>query len=264
MLAPGTCRWKVAEGVKNSLWPIVGTKSVASLAGQKVKLTTFFLAFMQKNLALFFFLTLIFCVPRGLHGTPVDSLMLRIQELQATDQTSELLEAMQALAQQYKKERAFDNLESLLSKGLRLAELQQDEERQFYFLLSLGEYYYFPEDDYPQSIAYLLRARSLGERVAIPGRLAHTLSMIAEVYLGLGDFQQALDYQLSAMDLAQESGDTTELALSYRNMGAIYWNQQAYESALDYFKRALRLYEGTGDPHRCLHKGAKQIGRAHV
>ncbi|MEM7373339.1 MAG: ATP-binding protein [Bacteroidota bacterium] len=199
---------------------------------------------MKKNFYTAVILSLLASLlPVLLCGSNLDSLNQKVAILIEENRIPELMETYEELGRYHFDRNKFDDALTWYLKGLELAEIQNQPHKQFHFLHQIGFIYYFPNDDYEQSLTYLLRADEMSKGVASDMDRATNLSRISEVYNNLGAYNLALDYQLEALEIAENIKDTTILALGHRNMGALYWAQKQYTSALNNFKRSLRYYE---------------------
>ncbi|MEM7658044.1 MAG: ATP-binding protein [Bacteroidota bacterium] len=172
----------------------------------------------------------------------VDSLRQQVAILIEQDQPFELMLTYETLGQHYYDHNEHENALEWYLKSLEIAEVLQNKHKQFFLLHQIGFIYYYPFDDYEQSLSYLLRANTISKGIASDSDRANNLSRIAEVYNNLGAYNLALDFQLEALNLSEHEQDTATMALGYRNLGALYWAQKQYDFSLSNFKRSLRFY----------------------
>ena len=187
----------------------------------------------------------------GLGLTParainIDSLKRQVAILIEAKKARELMGTYETLAQHFYQERSYEEALPWFLKGLEVAEVLDDRPKQFFFLDYIGAIYFYPYDDYNQSLAYLKRAEEIGGDYVSEEERARNLSRIAEVYNVLGAYNAALEYQLEALSLSRVANDTASLALGYRNMGVLYWDQKQYDLALKHFRQSLTYYEAWG------------------
>ncbi|RMG63776.1 MAG: hypothetical protein D6722_17380 [Bacteroidetes bacterium] len=181
-----------------------------------------------------------------LRATNIDSLKRQVAILIEAQEAVELMQTYNVLAEHYYQVRAYQEALPWYLKALEVAEALDDRPRQFAYLDRIGEIYFYPYDDYNQSLAYLKRAEELGGYAEGTEARARNLSRIAEVYNVLGAYNAALEYQLEALRLSKSTHDTASLALGHRNMGVLYWDQKQYKLALQNFKQSLAFYQAVG------------------
>ncbi|GAB4417448.1 MAG: hypothetical protein OHK0039_27830 [Bacteroidia bacterium] len=176
-------------------------------------------------------------------GTNIDSVTKQIAVLIEDNRLKDLVAAYDLLSKHSNQQRDYRQSLIWCLKGLEVAEVLDDRERQFDFLHLIGTIYFNPYDDYEQSLAYLQRAEEIGAGFVDKTKQARNLSQLAEVLNVVGAYNDALDYQLEAMAISRSVNDTATLALGYRNMGVLYWDQKQYDLSLKNFQQALVHYD---------------------
>ncbi|MCB0837034.1 MAG: tetratricopeptide repeat protein [Bacteroidetes bacterium] len=196
----------------------------------------------MKQRLLLTFISLLILLPSYLLGSDLDSLKQEISVLsQDRTKRKELMLSYRAICKYYFDHNQRSEATQYLNDGLIIARELKDREQEYFFLERLGILNFYPLDNYAKAITLLLDAERIGNAVAKPDQMAHTLSRIAQVYVSLGHYDDAIEYQYRALNIADKLKDTTRLADSYYIMGTIYWSQDAYKKALENFKNALKM-----------------------
>ncbi|MEZ4774423.1 MAG: tetratricopeptide repeat protein [Bacteroidia bacterium] len=202
----------------------------------------------MKHLFLSGLFTLLVLLPQMLLGGNPDSLKREIDTLSKNpDKRAQLMNTYRQLGIYYMEQGETDEALKCMLTGLEISRLIRDNNSEFAFLHNVGVIYFYPKDDYYNSIKYLLEANELANLIDDPSRNAKNLTQISEVYVSLGEFEKAMEYQYNALKIFEAEDDTVGLASSHRNMGTIYWSQKAFTEALNSFERALRLGKYTKD-----------------
>lgn len=176
----------------------------------------------------------------------IDSLKREIAVQIEQNQLSALLKSYETLGRFYYQHQNYEDAISCYSEGIRLANRLGDTKRQFFFSHYLGAMYFYPKDDYQQSLDFLLRAQEIAARYPQADFTAHEIIRnkikLAEVYNTVGDLEAAFAYQIDAIDMAETEGDTVNLALGYRILGVIHGHQDQDKLALKYFQKSFALH----------------------
>ncbi|MDX2246595.1 MAG: ATP-binding protein [Bacteroidia bacterium] len=218
----------------------------------------------MKHLFLSGFISLLVLFPQILFGANPDSLKKEIDFLSKNpEKRAELMSTYRELGKHYMSVQEPEEALKCMLTGLEIARIIRDNKSEFTFLHNIGLIYFYPLDDYYNSIQYLLKAKELSGLIDNPKQVAKNLTQMSEVYVSLGEYEKAMEYQFEALKIFEAEQDTAGLAYSYRNQGTIYWSQKSYQEALNSFERALRLGKYANEPGN-LYTYTASVGAAYV
>jgi len=171
-------------------------------------------------------------------------LIERANSPELMDKPEELVVLYSDISKRFYGQRQWDLALDWTLKGLDLAEANGLEEDQFFFSHMGGSIFYYPNDQYEESDAYLKRARMLADTLSLSGPyVVRNLNKLVEVSNARGDISKALEYQLLANDRARVEKDSLGMAMGFRNLGVIYWGQDQFSQALKNFLHAHEILE---------------------
>jgi signal transduction histidine kinase len=172
----------------------------------------------------------------------VDRLLQDIETLESQRDPNVLVNAYETLGRYYFGQRQWDQSLEWLLKGLDLTEAYSFGPQRFLMLHLTGSIFFYPKDEYEQSLSYLLQAQGLADSLGLVSPyVQRNLSRLGEVYNSIGNVNQSLVYQTQAVSRAEQDKDTLGMAMGYRNIGVIYWGKQQYDNALRKFYEAENL-----------------------
>jgi len=177
----------------------------------------------------------------------VDSLLDAVlSERKITDDSSLYIRFLILDAENNKVLDRFDEAFVLLSEALRYREARTDPLGRLEIYLSLAEYFR-ATDNYEMALAYLQKARLVGEKVAggFPPLLkAQMLNRKAAVYLQQARFLDSVEMlSKEVIRIGTAEGDANQVATSSNELGFLYLNIGRPEAEF-YLKQAITIWEG--------------------
>lgn len=169
----------------------------------------------------------------------VDALLQDIETLESERDPEVLVDAYETLGRYYFGQRQWNQSLDWLLKGIDLTEAYGYVPERFLMLHLTGSIFFYPKDQYEQSLTYLAEAQRLADTLKLASPyVVRNLARMGEVYNSLGDTKMAMQYQKEALSLAERQQDTLGMAMSRRNMGVLFWGKQQYDEALSKFREA--------------------------
>lgn len=101
---------------------------------------------------------------------------------------------------------------------------------------------YVMTSKYDQALAFALEALELFSDLPDQEKQASVLTIIGNVYQGLGHFTEALSYHLKSLKIKEELSDQRGQAVSLVNIGNAYHELKDYQQALQCYEEGLIRY----------------------
>lgn len=185
---------------------------------------------------------------QGTKGPIPQELRERVSDLEKGENPVALLEAYEELASAYFARGYYDTALTVSILGMDHAEETGLNEQTFLLQHLAGCVFFYPKDEYQNSLVYLGQAKALADSQDIRSPyVIRNLSELAEVMNSTGDVSNAIQLQFQANKQAGDEEDWVNLAVGLRNLGVFYAGQGEFGPALNYFQEGIALIESVKD-----------------
>jgi predicted ATPase len=139
----------------------------------------------------------------------------------------------------------YDKAIEYCQKGLKLAELHNDEKEIATSFHIIGSNYW-SKGDYRLALEFLNKGLAIRERISDTRGMFASYNNIGAVYYNKGEFDRALEYYTKSLEIWKKIG-TQGIATSYNNIGNVYKNKGELDRALEYHTKSLEIQKKIGD-----------------
>lgn len=137
----------------------------------------------------------------------------------------------------YAQKNNFQQASIDLFKGLRIAQLQKNDNQKSDMLMSIGELYHLQNDN-DTALKYFQLSLAIAEKIKNKQRVFNSLDYIGLIYNGKGNTEQAKKHFLKAYNLVKHGNDTSHIAHFLLRLANSFIKAKQTDSALLYCQKA--------------------------
>lgn len=140
----------------------------------------------------------------------------------------------------YAQKNNFRQASADLFKGLRIAQLNKNNNQKSDMLMSIGELYHLQNDN-DTALKYFQLSLAIAEKIKNKQRVFNSLDYIGLIYSGKGNITEAKKHFLKAYYLVKDGNDTSHIAHFLLRIANSFAREKQTDSALFYCQKANNI-----------------------
>jgi tetratricopeptide (TPR) repeat protein len=146
----------------------------------------------------------------------------------------------------YHRKSEYDKAIEHCQKGLKLAQLHDDEKEIAVSFHMIGSNY-LRKGDYNLALEFLNKGLEIRKRISDMRGISTSYNNIGVAYLRKGELDRAVEYYMKDLKISEKIGDRRGIAVSYNNIGIVYLRKGELDRGLEYYTKSLEILKKIGD-----------------
>jgi len=188
------------------------------------------------------FLVLFISVPISLSASLVDSLLVVLDEVEAEENLTKMLDVNLQLGQTYSsgEEEKYEKSTFHFKEAMKIAIAIDNKVSQINCLFGIG-YNDKRRNNYQDALKFFQESIDLSKKYPDEidiGMMARVYTQISATYQVLGEYNKAYDNQMQSLLISEKENDLEGIANGQYNLGTIFFYQNQFERSREHYEKA--------------------------